>query len=66
MGRRRDFLDEYASDSDDSDEDDELLLPGEEGDEAGHRQKRRRTGRDAKEAAALGVLLGSITIRAMR
>jgi len=59
MGRRKTFLEEYGSDSGSSDEDDEIPLPGQ--DEAGefaagaHRRKRRRTGREAKEAAALGI-----------
>jgi tuftelin-interacting protein 11 len=57
MGRRKDFLEDYDTDSGSSSEDDDILLPNQEDlqDEAGHRRKRRRTGRDAKEAAALGV-----------
>lgn len=66
MGRRKTFLDEYASDSDSgSGDEDEVLLPGatqDEQDEAnqfagrgGHRHKRRRTGKEAREAVALGV-----------
>ncbi|KAA8896458.1 GC-rich sequence DNA-binding factor-like protein-domain-containing protein [Sphaerosporella brunnea] len=60
MGRRKNFLEDYDTDSGSSDEEDEVLFPTQdlqdEADQfAGHRRKRRRTGRDAKEAAALGV-----------
>lgn len=59
MGRGKDFLDDFASDSNSSASESDLEFPSalrqeqENGNE--HRRKRRRTGRDAKEAAALGV-----------
>jgi tuftelin-interacting protein 11 len=61
MGRRKGYLAEYGSDTDSSEEENELRYPGEdEHDDAdqltgNHRRKRRRTGRDAKEAAAMGI-----------
>jgi tuftelin-interacting protein 11 len=60
MSRRKNFLEDYDTDSGSSSEEDEILLPNQdlqdEADQfAGHRRKRRRTGRNAKEAAALGV-----------
>ncbi|CCX13523.1 GC-rich sequence DNA-binding factor-like protein-domain-containing protein [Pyronema domesticum] len=57
MGRRKNFFEEYGSDTDSSADEEVDLQDGNEGDEFDndHRRKRRRTGRDAKEAAALGV-----------
>ena len=61
MGRRKHFLEDYATDSDSScSNEDIVLLTQDEQEEAdqfagGHRRKRPRTAHEAKESAALGV-----------